>query len=144
MHRTARWVTALALVIGIGLPLAACGQVPTSTAKTKEPYTAELIGDTGVKRLTLDDKAVERLGLTTAPVVQVGDRLAMPYAALLYLPDGTTITYTNPTGHSYVRERVTVERIDGEQAVLTAGPPAGTQVVTIGGAELWGAEFGIK
>jgi hypothetical protein len=68
----------------------------------------------------------------------------MPYAALLYLPDGTTITYTNPDGHSYVREQVTVESIRDDQAVLTAGPPAGTKVVTTGGAELWGAEFGIK
>jgi hypothetical protein len=144
MHRTARWVTALALVIGTGLPLAACGQASTSTAKTKEPYTSEPIGDTGVKRLTLTDKAVERLSLNTAPVVQVGDRLVIPYAALLYLPDGTTITYTNPDGHSYVREQVSVDSIRGDQAVLTAGPPAGTKVVTTGGAELWGAEFGIK
>jgi hypothetical protein len=144
MYRTARWVTALALVIGIGLPLAGCGQAPASTTKAKEPYTSEPVGDSGVKRLTLTDKAVERLALDTALVTQVGDRLVIPYAALLYLPDGTTITYTNPDGHAYVREQVTVESIRDDQAVLTAGPPAGTQVVTIGGAELWGAEFGIK
>jgi hypothetical protein len=144
MHRTARWVTAFALVIGAGLPVAGCGQPPASTTKAKEPYTSEPIGDSGVMRLTLDDKAVERLALDTATVVQVGDRLVMPYAALLYLPDGTTITYTNPGGHSYVREQVTVESIRDDQAVLTAGPPAGTKVVTTGGAELWGAEFGIK
>jgi hypothetical protein len=144
MHRTARWVTTLALVIGTGLPLAGCGQPPTSTTKVKEPYTSEPIGDSGVKRLTLDDKAVERLALDTATVIQMGDRLVIPYAALLYLPDGTTITYTNPDGHSYVREQVTVEIIRDDQAVLTAGPQAGTKVVTTGGAELWGAEFGIK
>jgi hypothetical protein len=144
MHRTARWVTALALVIGIGLPLAGCGQAPASTTKAKEPYTSEPVGDSGVKRLTLTDKAVERLALDTATVTQVGDRLVIPYAALLYLPDGTTITYTNPDGHAYVREQVTVESIGDDHAVLTAGPPAGTRVVTTGGAELWGAEFGIK
>lgn len=144
MHRTARWVTALALVIGIGLPLAGCGQAPASSTKAKEPYTSEPVGDSGVKRLTLTDKAVERLALDTALVTQVGDRLVIPYAALLYLPDGTTITYTNPDGHAYVREPVTVESIRDDQAVLTAGPPAGTRVVTTGGAELWGAEFGIK
>jgi hypothetical protein len=144
MHRTARWVTALALMIGIGLPLAGCGQAPASTTKAKEPYTSEPVGDSGVKRLTLTDKAVERLALDTALVTQVGDRLVIPYAALLYLPDGTTITYTNPDGHAYVREQVTVESIRDDQAVLTAGPPAGTRVVTTGGAELWGAEFGIK
>jgi hypothetical protein len=68
----------------------------------------------------------------------------IPYAALLYLPDGKTITYTNPDRHSYVRQDVTVESIRGEQAVLSAGPAAGTRVVTTGATELWGAEFGIK
>jgi hypothetical protein len=27
--------------------------------------------------------------------------------------------------------------------ILSAGPPAGTQVVTVGAIELWGAELGI-
>ena len=71
-------------------------------------------------------------------------RLLIPYSALLYLPDGTTFTYTNPEGHAYVRETVSVESISGDQAVLTAGPKVGTAVVTTGGAELWGTEFGIK
>ena len=105
----------------------------------------EAIGDTGVKRLTLTDKAVERLAITTAPVTEdltasgaATGKLLIPYSALLYLPDGTTIAYTNPEGHAYVREMVTVESIRGDQAVLTAGPPVGTAVVTAGAAELWG------
>jgi hypothetical protein len=144
MHRTARWVAAIALVAGTAGPLAACAQVPTSTHKTVEPVTVEPIGNTGVKRLTLTDKAVERLALETFPVTERDGRLLIPYAALLYLPDGTTFVYTNPDGHSYVRESVAVESIQGAQVVLTTGPAAGTPVVTAGGAELWGAEFGIK
>ena len=143
-RRMRRWITALALVAGIAAPLAACAQVPSSTHKTVEPVKSEPIGDTGVKRLTLTDQAVERLAVETVPVVDVGGRLTMPYAALLYLPDGTTFAYTNPEGHSYVRAPVAVESINGAQVVLTSGPPAGTRVVTAGGAELWGAEFGIK
>ena len=155
MHRRTRWIVAVAVVGVTGLPLAACAQAPTSTIKQHDPVTVEVIGDTGVKRLTIEDKAVQRLGLTTAPVVEERTpparpgqpeavRLLMPYAALLYLPDGTTFAYTNPDGHSYVRQGVTVESIRGDQVVLTAGPRAGTAVVTTGGAELWGAEFGIK
>jgi hypothetical protein len=37
-----------------------------------------------------------------------------------------------------------VESIAGERVVLTAGPPVDTRVVTTGGAELWGTEFGVK
>lgn len=140
--RTARRAAVLALLAC--LPLAACADVPSSTASLPDPVTVEAVGGTDLKRLTLTEKAAGRLGVTTAPVTAEGDRLLMPYAALLYLPDGTTFAYTNPDGRSYVRAGVTVEGIRGDQAVLTAGPPPGTAVVTIGGAELWGAEFGIK
>ncbi|MFC5994851.1 hypothetical protein ACFQE5_11590 [Pseudonocardia hispaniensis] len=144
MHRTTRWIAAAAVVVGAALPLAACGQSGATTAKAPAPATIEPVGDTGVKRITLTDKAVERLAIETFPVAVHDGRLVMPYAALLYLPDGTTFTYTNPEGNSYVRAPVTVENIRGDQAVLSSGPPTGTLVVTAGGTELWGAEFGIK
>jgi hypothetical protein len=154
MNRLTHWITALAILVGSAVSLSGCGQATASNPTRVEPATVEPIGDTGVKRLTLTDKAVERLAVTTAFVTKqptesrapgaLGVGLLMPYAALLYLPDGSTFTYTNPAGHSYVREPVTVDSISGDQAVLTAGPPVGTAVVTTGGAELWGLEFGIK
>ena len=148
---TRRLATAV-LIVGAGLTLGACASLPATTAKAVEPVQIEAVGDTGVKRLTLTDRAA-RLAITTAAVTQdrtaagaaAGTgRLLMPYSALLYLPDGTTFAYTNPEGHSYVRESVTVESIRGDQAVLAAGPAVGTAVVTTGAAELWGTEFGIK
>ena len=36
---------------------------------------------------------------------------------------------------------IEVDRIDGDTAHLTEGPEAGTSVVTLGAAELFGAEF---
>lgn len=145
MSRTARLVATAALVTALATPLTSCAQVPSSTHKTVEPVVSEAVGNTGVKRMTLTDKAVERLALTTAPVADAGGgKLTVPYAALLYLPDGSTFVYTNPEGSSYLRAPITVEAITGDQVVLTAGPTPGTKVVTAGGAELWGAEFGIK
>jgi hypothetical protein len=153
MHRTTRWIGVLSIVIATGLPLASCASVPSSTHKTVEPVKIEAVGDTGVKRLTLTDKAVERLAISTAAVTEVRlnqgtgaetVRLLMPYSALLYMPDGKTFAYTNPDGHTYVREFVAVESIRGDQVVLTSGPKVGTKVVTAGGTELWGTEFGIK
>jgi hypothetical protein len=44
---------------------------------------------------------------------------------------------------AYVRERVTVDGIQGGQAVLTDGPHEGNSVVTEGAAELYGTEFGV-
>ena len=40
-----------------------------------------------------------------------------------------------------MRRKLEVETIDGVVAVLTGGPPVGTKVVSIGGAELFGAEI---
>ena len=40
-----------------------------------------------------------------------------------------------------MREAIEVDRVDDERAVLSAGPPAGTEVVTVGAAEVYGAEF---
>jgi len=64
----------------------------------------------------------------------------VPYSAILYDLTGDTWVYTNPEPSVFVRERVDIERIDKDLAVLNKGPAVGTQVVTIGAAELYGAE----
>ena len=152
MNHIIRGIAIVSAVTAVGLSFAGCAAPPAPTAAIGvEPVKLEAVGDAGVKTLTLTDKAVERLGVTTVAVganagdpTADGNRLVIPYSALLYLPDGTTIAYTNPEGHSYVRETVVVESIEGDLAVLTSGPKVGTAVVTTGGTELWGAEFGIK
>jgi hypothetical protein len=70
-------------------------------------------------------------------------RKIVPYAAVLYDTHGETWVYTNPEPLVYVRAPITVEYIEGDLAVLTDGPPPGTEVVTDGATELFGAESGI-
>ena len=41
----------------------------------------------------------------------------------------------------FARANIDVATIDGDTAVLMGGPPAGTTVVIVGVAELYGAEF---
>ena len=41
----------------------------------------------------------------------------------------------------YVRAPIDVIRIDGDRALLSDGPPLGTEVVTVGAAELLGTEY---
>ena len=62
---------------------------------------------------------------------------------MFYDANGDTWVYANLEPLAYVRERVTVDDIQGGQAVLTDGPPEGTPVVTVGAAELYGTEFGV-
>ena len=42
-----------------------------------------------------------------------------------------------------MRHPVTGEYIEGDRAILLDGPPVGTNVVTVGVAELYGADTGI-
>ena len=67
----------------------------------------------------------------------------VPYAAVLYDLNGETWVFTNPEPLVYVRAPITVDYIEGDLAVLSEGPPAGTEIVTAGASELYGAETGI-
>jgi hypothetical protein len=70
-------------------------------------------------------------------------RKLIPYAAVIYDAHGDTWVYANPQPLVFVRHRISVNYIEGDLAVLFAGPAAGTQVVTVGAAELYGAETGV-
>ena len=58
-------------------------------------------------------------------------------------PEGGTWVFTEPEPNSFLRRRVTVREIAGDEAVLSDGPEAGTEVVTVATAELYGAEEGL-
>jgi hypothetical protein len=135
-------------LVAAGLALAACHQNTAPTAKIK-PATVEHVEGQEVSRITLTQRAAERLDIKTVTVLTPqltrsgARRPVVPYAAVLYDAKGVTWVYTSPANLVYVRHRITVDYIEGDQAVLTDGPPAGTQVVTQGGQELFGAEFEI-
>ena len=66
---------------------------------------------------------------------------ADPYAAVLYDPSGETWVYTSPGRLAFVRAPIRIDRIVGDRAFLSSGPPAGTDVVTVGAPELLGVEY---
>jgi hypothetical protein len=68
----------------------------------------------------------------------------VPYAAVIYDVAGKTWVYTNPEPLTFVRQSITVDYVEDGVAHLTDGPAVGTKVVTIGGAELHGAETGVS
>jgi hypothetical protein len=68
-------------------------------------------------------------------------RKVVPHSSLIYGAHGETWVYTSPEPLSYVRHPVSVDYIEGDLAVLSDGPPAGTDVVSVGVAELFGTEF---
>lgn len=134
-----RFIVVLAAAASLGL--SGCAAVKTEVRPTVAAATVEGNGR-GLPRLKLTDKAVDRLGLTTAKVTKgTGSPLEIPYAALIYDAAGKTWVYTNPEARTFNRAAVAVDRINGNVVHLTSGPPAGTDVVTVGAAELFGVEF---
>jgi multidrug efflux pump subunit AcrA (membrane-fusion protein) len=81
--------------------------------------------------------------METTPVATDPGGLVVPYAALVYDTDGSTWVFVRQEPLTYQRSPVTVAGKDGDRVVLTDGPSAGTEVVTVGAAELVGLEVGI-
>jgi hypothetical protein len=144
-HRN-RWLMIVFLIIA-ALPLTACAQ-KLAAASNPKPAVVEPIEGSEFKRVVVTEKAAERLDIQTAQVrqeqVNGTRRLAVPYASVLYGLHGETWVYTNPEPLAFVREPITVDTIDGDTAFLLVGPPIGTAVVTVGGAELYGTETGVS
>ena len=141
-----RWLAALLILVALLGP--ACTKASIQEPGGTSAASVEPIEGSDVARVTLSAEAVQRLDIQTAPVRQIRGleragkaRTEIPYAAVLYDPNGTTWTYTNPEPRVFIRSPVTVERIVGSHAFLSSGPPAGTTVVTVGAAELLGTEY---
>ena len=137
--RRANGVIILGLV-ALGLAVSACGGSSESPAPPAPAKITKLAG--GRDQITLTADAAKRIDVRTAAVESDGGNTVIPYAAVLYDPDGAAWTYTNPKPLVFVRADITVDRIDGERAILAKGPAPGTAVVTVGATELWGVEYG--
>ena len=130
------WILLVLILAGL---LSACAPQTSSTTKAN-PVKLEPIEGTEFKRVILTDKAAQRLNIQVAEVS--GD--AIPYAAVIYDTEGNTWVYTNPAPLTFVRAPIVVDRIEGDQAVLSQGLDSGTSVVTLGVSELYGAETGVS
>jgi hypothetical protein len=88
----------------------------------------------------LEDGTAERLRLETSAVTENGDGLQVPNTAVFVDPEGTWWVYTNPEPNVYQREEIGLEDQGNGMSLLSSGPAPGTEVVTVGVAELYGIE----
>ena len=133
-----RKVAAALVAALLAVAPAACKQ---AEAEETEHYQASKItpaehGDHAT--VTITKLAAERIGLKTVPI----ERNQIPYAAILYdAAGGQPYVFVNTKGLSFHREDVDIASIDGDTVQLADGPPAGTQVVTVGVPQIHGAEL---
>jgi hypothetical protein len=157
--RRSRWIAAAVLGVA-ALGLTACSNVASPVEATHgQAAKVEAVAGKDVKQVTLTSQAARRLGIATVTVgapasappnsgqgAGGGAAAVVPYSAVLYDPDGTTWVYLVTAPLTYVREKIVVATVGGErgdQAVLSLGPPEGTEIVSVGVIELYGAELGV-
>jgi hypothetical protein len=144
-QRGAPGLVAVAVVLAAGaLSFSACTEVESSSVEGYEPaHLEEIKGNPDVKLVKFTSEGARRTGLKTGSVTRNGDQAVIPYQSLIYDAEGKTWIYTSPRPLTYLREPVTVDRIEGDRVFLTRGPRAGTDVVTVGAVEVYGTELEI-
>jgi hypothetical protein len=138
MQITTHW--SFAAVLALGVALAGCNNA-RPIDHGEPPAHVEHLDGSELSLVTLTERAIERLDLKVTKVGEEAGRAFVPYSSLIYDPQGHTWVYVSPKPRTFVRSEVEVERIDGDRAFLSSGPSVGTQVASVGVAELYGTEF---
>lgn len=136
-----RWSAAIAL--SALLFLTGCRDLSTEEEAGYEPATVEPVKGTDLARVTVTEDGARRIGLDTTSVTTRGEQVVVPESAVWVDVNGEEWVYTSPETLVFVRAQVVVDRYVDGVAVLSTGPAAGTEVASIGVAQLIGTEFGI-
>jgi multidrug efflux pump subunit AcrA (membrane-fusion protein) len=143
-HHSKPALTALALTC---LSLTSCRKLPEEEKPEQTAATVVHQEDKNPDQptvITLTEDARRRVDVHTAPIEQTEiagkQQTVMPFAALLYSPDGATWAFVNNKPLTYIRQRIEAGPIIGDKVVITKGPAPGAQVVTVGASLLYGAE----
>jgi hypothetical protein len=145
----------LAALVAAGVTVLSSVTSPADTSPVKADVASaaklEAVGGTKLKRVELTAESAKRFGLQTTPV-RAGQlagppagkaTLLVPYSSIIYDPSGATWVYTPVKALVFVRHKVVVELILADLAAVLEGPPAGTEVVSVGASELYGTELGV-
>jgi hypothetical protein len=127
------------------LALTGCTPKVDSASDGESPATIERLTTGNIPtRLTLTEDAAKRLDIQSVEARDVmsndTQETAVPYGAIIYDINGKMWLYTRPENLIFERTSIVIDHIDGDVVFLSDGPSAGTQVVTRGVAELYGAE----
>jgi hypothetical protein len=143
MRRSTRRLAALSVLAALAVPLGGCAKVPGVEEEGEKAAKVEK-ADGGQSKVILLQEAAERLGIETAEVASLpAGQESVPYSAVIYDAEGQSWVFTTGEELSYVKQPITIDRIDGDTAILAEGPPVGTAVVSQGAEELFGVEDGI-
>jgi hypothetical protein len=141
VHRFSR--SAALLIIVAMAALAGCSRGSAAPAPPSPPAHVT-VGHHGTVSVVLTPLGAQQAGIRTALAARVGrgSQAMVPYSALLYQPDGSSVIYAVTGPLTYTLVPVAVASFQGTQVYLTGLAP-GTAVVTVGGEELLGVQDGV-
>jgi hypothetical protein len=122
---------------------AGCAEIEVPLAAPYEPAHLESTGPDQPARVILTEEAQHRVQLQTTVVKPHGADISLDDAALVYDKKGKPWVFTVIGPQTYVRAAVGIKDQEGNLVILSSGPPAGTEVVTVGAMQLWGTELKI-
>ena len=124
---------AVLLVVVAGLLLSGCRQIEEVSEVANLDVKQVRFTSTGAAQVDLQTEAAQRSGRYTV----------VPHAALIYDGQGVPWVYMVTAPLTFLRVEVVVDRVVGDRALLSSGLSAGTEVVTVGATQVYGAELGI-
>ena len=132
------------VTVAAAASLTGCAEIEVPLAEPYEPAHLESTGPDQPARVILTEEAQHRVQLQTTLVKPHGADVSLDHAALVYDKKGKPWVFTVIGPLTYVRAAVGIKEVDENNAlILSSGPPAGTEVVTVGAIELWGTELEI-
>ena len=139
------WMVGVVVAAGLGLAGCSTASIDLPAVAIEPPSHVEPVEGSELSRVTLSERAAQRLGIETAEVSseEIDGKLqpVIPYGAVIYDANGATWAYTSPELLTFVRHPITIDAIEGDRAWLSEGPADGTAVVSVGAAELYGTEY---
>lgn len=125
---------------GAGLPGEIIDDLDLGDQEDTDSATLYYLADNTGNTLQIGQKVLIDIALKGNGTLQK----IVPYQAVIYGVKGETWVYTNPEPLVYIRQPIQIDFIDEDMVVLKDGPTPGTRVVTVGVAELFGAETGVS
>lgn len=127
-------------------PLGDTAAPPRRARAVPAPPSANATAATVDLFFALDNRdQAYRVGQRVAVALPLGGTaaaLSVPTAAIVRDIYGGEWVYRRTAPNTYVRQRIEVASLAGNQALLARGLARGAEVVTDGAAELFGTEFG--
>jgi hypothetical protein len=138
-----RTAVACVIAVAVAASFSGCAEIEVPSVEPYEPAALETPGPGKPARITLTDEAERRVALQTTLVRASAGDVAVDYPALVYDKAGKPWVFAVVGPRTYMRAPVEIKEVTDTEVILSSGPSAGTQVVTTGSIELWGAELGI-